>query len=57
MAAVGAPVNAKNLGIDDGVVLSAFINSKEIRPQRITILDKSSQEQIEEAALATRVIG
>ena len=35
----------------------ALIKSKEIRPQRITILDKSTQKQIEEAALATGVIG
>ena len=57
LVTVNAPVNAKKLGIDDGIVLSALINSKEIRPQRITILDKSSQKQIEEAALATGVIG
>ena len=57
LATVNAPINAKKLGIDDGIVLSAFINSKEIRPQRITILDKSSQKQIEEAVLATGVIG
>ena len=54
---VNAPINAKGLGMDDGMVLSAFINSKEIRPQRTTILDKSTQTQIEEAALATGVIG
>ena len=54
---VNAPINAKDLGMDDGMVLSAFINSKEIRPQRITILDKSTQTQIEEAALTTGVIG
>ena len=54
---VNAPINSKDLGMDDGMVLSAFINSKEIRPQRTTILDKSTQTQIEEAALATGVIG
>jgi glycerol-1-phosphate dehydrogenase [NAD(P)+] len=54
---VNAPINAKGLGMDDGMVLSAFINSKEIRPQRTTILDKTTQTQIEEAALATGVIG
>ena len=54
---VNVPINAKGLGMDDGMVLSAFINSKEIRPQRTTILDKSTQTQIEEAALATGVIG
>jgi len=57
LKAVNAPINSTELGIDDGVVLNAFLNSKEIRPQRVTILDKSNQKQIEEAALATGVIG
>ena len=57
LKAVNAPINSKGLGMDDGMVLSAFINSKEIRPQRTTILDKSTQIQIEEASLATGVIG
>jgi len=54
---VNAPINSSELGIDDGVVLNAFLNSKEIRPQRVTILDRSNQKQIEEAVLATGVIG
>tara|TARA_B100001094_G_scaffold3130_1_gene2782 strand:- start:2523 stop:3590 length:1068 start_codon:yes stop_codon:yes gene_type:complete len=57
LKAVGAPINSKELGIDDKVVLNAFLNSKEIRPQRVTILDKSNKKQIEEAALVTGVIG
>ena len=57
LRAVDAPVNSRELGIDDGIILEALIRSKEIRPQRITILDKSTQKQIEEAALATGVIG
>jgi len=57
LRAVNAPINSRELGIDDGVVLKAFLNSKEIRPQRVTILDKSNQKQIEEAVLATGVIG
>ena len=56
LEAVNAPTNAKSLNIDDETVLSAFINSKDIRPQRITILDKSTKEQIREAVLATGVI-
>ena len=54
---VNAPINSRELGIDDGVVLNAFLNSKEIRPKRVTILDRSNQKQIEEAVLATGVIG
>ena len=57
LKAVNAPINSKELGIDEQVVLNAFLNSKEIRPQRVTILDKSNPKQIEEAALATSVIG
>ena len=57
LKAVNAPINSRELGIDEEVVLNAFLNSKEIRPQRVTILDKSNQKQIEEAALATGVIG
>ena len=44
------------LGIDEDMVLSAFINSKEIRPNRLTILDTTSSEKIKDAALATGVI-
>jgi len=54
--AVNAPIDAKGLGIDDEMVLSALVNSKDIRPQRTTILDKSTKSQIEEAALSTGVI-
>jgi glycerol-1-phosphate dehydrogenase [NAD(P)+] len=56
LKAVNAPINSKGLGMDDGMVLSAFINSKEIRPERTTILDKTEPKAIEEAALATGVI-
>ena len=57
LRAVNAPINSRELGIDDSIILEALIKSKEIRPQRITILDNSTQEQIEKAALATGVIG
>ena len=57
LSTVKAPVTAKELGIDESLLLSALINSKEIRPQRTTILDKKTSSQIEEAALATGVIG
>ena len=53
LRAVDAPINSRELGIDDGIILEALIKSKEIRPQRITIVDKSTHKQIEEAALAT----
>ncbi len=57
LKAVNAPINSTELGIDEEVVLNAFLNSNEIRPQRVTILDKCNSKQIEEAALATGVIG
>ena len=57
LSAVNAPITARGLGIDEELILSAFVKSKEIRPQRYTILDKSSEEQIEKAVLSTGVIG
>ena len=57
LKAVNAPINSKELGIDEDIIVNAFLNSKEIRPQRFTILDKATQKQIEEAALVTGVIG
>jgi len=36
--------------------LSAFLNSKDIRPNRLTILDTTSSEKIKDAVLATGVI-
>jgi glycerol-1-phosphate dehydrogenase [NAD(P)+] len=57
LKAVKAPVTARGLGIEEDVVLSALIKSKEIRPHRLTILDKTEPKAIEEAALATGVIG
>ena len=56
LKAVNAPVNSHELGIDDDLVLSAFINSKEIRPNRLTILDNTTSNKIEDAVLATGVI-
>ena len=57
LKAVNAPINSKELGIDEDIIVNAFLNSKEIRPQRVTILDKATQKQVEEAALVTGVIG
>ena len=56
LLAVDAPVNSKRIGIANDVILKAFIKSKEIRPQRLTILDRVSDMEIEEAALVTGVI-
>ena len=53
---VNAPVNSKELGIDDKTILSAFLNAKNIRPERKTILDTSTSDQIEKAVLATGII-
>ena len=56
LKAVNAPINAKGLGIDKNMILSAFLNSKDIRPNRLTILDTTSSEKIKDAVLATGVI-
>ena len=56
LKAVNAPINAKGLGIDEDMILSAFLNSKEIRPNRLTILDTASPDEIKDAALVTGII-
>ena len=56
LKAVNAPVNSNELGIDDETILSAFLNAKNIRPERKTILDTSTSDQIEKAVLATGII-
>jgi len=37
---VGAPTNAKEIGIDDKYIVEALVKAKDIRPERYTILDE-----------------
>jgi len=55
---VGAPVNARELGVGDDEVINALVIAPTIRPERYTILgDKRLDERAaERIARATKVI-
>jgi glycerol-1-phosphate dehydrogenase [NAD(P)+] len=55
---VGAPTTAKELGIEDKYIIKALLKTKEIRPQRYTILEHRplDRRKAEELAKATEVI-
>jgi len=56
---VGAPVNADEIGIDDGHIVEALVKAREIRPERYTILNEKPLPRESAWALAreTGVIG
>ena len=54
---IGAPVNARELGIKDRYIIEALVHAHEIRPERHTILgDGLFREQAEELAKTTKAI-
>jgi glycerol-1-phosphate dehydrogenase [NAD(P)+] len=54
---VGAPTNAKELGIDEHYIVEALVHAHEIRPERYTILgDGLTRKAAENLAKATKVI-
>lgn len=55
---MGAPVNAKQLGISEEDVINALVAAKDIRPERYTILGDSglSRDVAENVARITKVI-
>jgi glycerol-1-phosphate dehydrogenase [NAD(P)+] len=54
---VGAPTNAKELGIEDRYIIEALVHAHKIRPERYTILgDGLSREKAVQLAKVTRVI-
>jgi len=54
---VGAPTNAKELGIEEQHIVEALAHAHEIRPERYTILgDGLTREEAENLAKATKVI-
>jgi glycerol-1-phosphate dehydrogenase [NAD(P)+] len=54
----GCPTTAKDLGVDNDVMLKAMMKAKEIRPERYTIIEhiKLNREIAENALYATGVI-
>jgi glycerol-1-phosphate dehydrogenase [NAD(P)+] len=54
---IGAPVDAKNLGIDDSDIIEALLYAKNIRPERYTILGEGlTRKAAEDLAKVTMVI-
>lgn len=55
---IGAPTTARELGMDEELVVEALLRAREIRPQRYTILEHLDlgREKAEEAATATGVV-
>ncbi|MDD1720596.1 MAG: NAD(P)-dependent glycerol-1-phosphate dehydrogenase [Euryarchaeota archaeon] len=55
---IGAPVNARELGIDDRYIIEALLYAKNIRPERYTILGEGlTRKAAEELARVTLVVG
>ncbi|MGZ4934036.1 MAG: NAD(P)-dependent glycerol-1-phosphate dehydrogenase [Halobacteriota archaeon] len=54
---IGAPVNARELGIDDRYIIEALLYAKNIRPERYTILGEGlTRKAAEELARVTLVV-
>jgi glycerol-1-phosphate dehydrogenase [NAD(P)+] len=55
---IGAPINARELGIDDKYIIKALLKAREIRPHRYTILEHKTldRDSAFELAKATGVI-
>jgi glycerol-1-phosphate dehydrogenase [NAD(P)+] len=57
LLSIGAPVSARDLGIEDNYVIQALLRAKEIRPERYTILGEGlTVRAAEELARVTMVI-
>jgi glycerol-1-phosphate dehydrogenase [NAD(P)+] len=58
LATIGAPTNAKELGVSDEEVVESLLKAHEIRPNRYTILGNGLEEKAaRKIATATGVIG
>lgn len=49
---IGAPTTAKELGLDDDLIVKALVEARNIRPERYTILEKVKLTRIEAYDLA-----
>jgi glycerol-1-phosphate dehydrogenase [NAD(P)+] len=57
LKAIGAPVNASELGIREEHIIKALLHAHEIRPERYTILGTGlTREAAEKVARITKVI-
>ena len=57
LLSLGAPTNARELGIDDRYIIEALLFAKNVRPERYTILGEGlTRKAAEELAKVTLVI-
>jgi glycerol-1-phosphate dehydrogenase [NAD(P)+] len=58
LSLIGAPTNARDLGLESKMILKALIRAREVRPERFTILEevKLNEKEAEKVARATGVI-
>ncbi|MFQ5800438.1 MAG: NAD(P)-dependent glycerol-1-phosphate dehydrogenase, partial [Candidatus Hydrothermarchaeales archaeon] len=58
LSKIGAPTTAKELGIEEGLIVKALVKAREIRPERYTILEevKLTERDAERLARETGVI-
>ncbi len=56
LEAIGAPTTAKELGFTEGEVVDALVNTKEIRPERYTVLTGITRDAAENAVEETEVV-
>lgn len=54
---VGSPINAKELGVEEGAVIEALMAMREIRPERYTIGCDLDRGEAERLARVTGVVG
>ncbi|MEI7827029.1 MAG: NAD(P)-dependent glycerol-1-phosphate dehydrogenase [Euryarchaeota archaeon] len=58
LQSIGAPVNARDLGIEDEYIVQALLHAKDVRPERYTILGEGlTRKAAEELARVTMVVG
>jgi glycerol-1-phosphate dehydrogenase [NAD(P)+] len=57
LQSIGAPVDARGLGVEDRCIIQALLHAKDIRPERYTILGEGlTKKAAQELAKVTMVI-
>jgi glycerol-1-phosphate dehydrogenase [NAD(P)+] len=54
LSTIGAPVNARDLGIGEDIIVKALVHARKIRPERYTILDEIKIDEAEASDLARK---
>ena len=57
LQSIGAPVDARGLGVEDQCIIQALLRAKDVRPERYTILGEGlTKKAAQELAKVTMVI-